>query len=59
MIARMDVVQNAARMAMADHRAADPAFPRPRPGRGARQLMVVWLPVAATLAAVLLLTGQD
>lgn len=32
MIAQMNVVQNAARMAMADHRAADPRFLARRPG---------------------------
>jgi len=30
MIAQMNVIQNAARMAMADHRAADPRFLRRR-----------------------------
>lgn len=55
MIAQMDVVHNAARMAMADHRAADPAFLARRPLRSASHSMTAWLLAVAAFAFTLLL----
>lgn len=46
MMSQMHLVQNAARLAMADHRAAVPRRPGRRPGRSLRV-------IAAALAALL------
>jgi hypothetical protein len=58
MIARMDIVHNAARMAMADHRAADPVFLKRRPPLKAHsQAAVAWLLVTAAVVAAMLVAG--
>lgn len=56
MIARMDVIHNAARMAMADHRAADPVFLKRRPPlKTSWQSAFAWILLSAAIATAMLI----